>query len=292
MSVKLSRLIQVLNIIFFLNSTNVYALENSSEQPANDEQSIESELDQAQGKSTAIPTSTAPTSVEMNLDLETPAEPVSNGVSEVELDTDEQQVEALEQEYAVDGYSLGFALYNQNYNVEAKMLLDSTRLVDVSSGSSDFQSVGVIGRYSVLPYNKVGTDISASISSSVNHGNAGFSSITAVKAEVNLGYAMLVGAQMPIYFLAGLGYEVVKGTDIEKILVPGGSTMQIGGGLGLGKKFNIEALYSYSVHAVNPYFFKNATDAAQQIGGATTVDFEPNSKVYSNIIHTRITYIY
>lgn len=256
---------QVLSLIFFLNCANVYAAESSTEEP------ISEEVVSA---------------------LEAPTAPSTSVVSETNLDTEGQEVETLEQEYAINGFLLGLAIYNQNYNVDAKVLLDSTREVDVSSGSSDFQSAGVIGRYAILPIDKFGTDISASISSSVNHNNVGFSSITILKAEVNLGYAMLVGAHTPIYFLAGLGYEVVKGTDIEKILVPGGSSVQIGSGIGIGKKFNIEALYSYSIHSINPYFSETTINYAKQVGGATTVEFLPHNKVYSNIIHTRITYSY
>lgn len=244
-----------LNLILLLSSTQVYAQETSS--------------------------------IPVELTLETPMAPA--GTNEMTLDVDEQQVETLEQEYALNGYSLGLAVFNQNFNVDAKLLINEKSTVDLSSQSSDFQSAGVMARYAVLPYNKVGTDLNITLGSSLNHNSVGFSSITSVKAELNLGYAIKL-FQTPVYFLGGIGYELIYGNDIQKILSPGGGTVQIGAGIGLGKKFNVELFYCYANHTVSTTFQENAQNIGIQ-GGAKTGRFLTQT-VTSNIIESKLTYSY
>ena len=244
-----------LNLILLLSSTQVYAQETSS--------------------------------IPVELTLETPMAPA--GTNEMTLDVDEQQVETLEQEYALNGYSLGLAFLNQNFNVDAKVLIDEKSTLNLSSQSSDFQSAGIVGRYVILPFNKIGTDVNVSVASSVNHGSVGFSSITSLKAELNLGYAIKL-SQTPVYFLGGVGYELIYGNDIQKILSHGGGTVQIGVGIGIGKKFNVELFYCYAKHDVSTTFKENAQNIAIQ-SGAKSGRFLTQT-VTSNIIESKLTYSY
>lgn len=287
-SVKKNQTIIIfLGLILFFSCPNVSA--------ADDELSLENELNQAQGttSSSPVPTSEEPTSeVDPGLEsaLNDPAvtgeveEPVvSGGRSEVEYDKEELQVQSLEQQYAMKGFAMGFVAFNHNYNVDANMRVDGV-LADISTKSPDFQSVGVGARYAILPFNKVGTDINIAIGSTINHANANFSSIMTVKAEVNLGYSIHFANVIPMYILAGIGHEITKGTDIETIVVPGGGTIQAGAGFGLGKKINFEIFYSVSNHAVSGVYLSSAVQAAKQ-GGATSAGFKNlTSRVSSNVV--------
>lgn len=297
MDFKLSKAIywiNLLNIVFFLSCSAIYAQENPpAAQPApTDELSLEGELDQALSEpadSSVDKTLPVPGDLEAEpaeLTLEAPIAP-SDATSEMYVDVDEKQVETLEQEYAMNGYSMGFVVYNQNYNVNASLNKDSTSY-DISSKSADIQSAGVVGRYAILPYGKVGTDINASIASSLNSESSGISTITSFKGEVNLGYAFRLIGNSPVYFLAGLGYEIVTGNDIENILVNGGGTAQIGGGLGLGKSLSIEGSYVYSQHSLSQKFIDNAILKS----GSATATMGDKAAVTSNTIQGRLVFNY
>lgn len=297
---KIHLKIILVSLMVFLNCANLSAAE--------DELSLEGELDQAgvapapnTNSTSTIPVSEQPSSeaaIDASLEdalndtattpeLETPA--ASGGRSEVEYEKEELQVQTLEQEYAMKGIAFGFVAYNHNYSIDAVMRVNTSNMVDISGKSPDFQSVGAAARYAILPFNKVGTDINLSVASSMNHGNNNFSSITTLKAELNLGYAFYVGDLIPLYFLAGVGHEITKGKDIEAIMVPGGATVQIGGGFGLGKTINLEIIYSSSNHAVSSVYLNNATQAAIN-GGATTAGFDGlKSHVSSNTFLGKIS---
>lgn len=192
--------------------------------------------------------------------------------------------------YALNGFSLGFVALNQNYNVDAEIYLNSITKVDLSSSSSDFQAAGVMLRYAVLPINKIGTDFNFSIYSTTNNDSLGFSSITTAKAELNLAYAMPIGNFAALYVLAGGGYEVVYGNDIEKLLIPGGAAWQLGAGLGLAKKINFEVIYSSSVHSISQKFIDNAINTAITNGATTAATGTVRPKVTANLIQGRLTY--
>lgn len=286
----------LIGLIVFLNCAGVSAVE--------DELSLENELNQAgsntapaPGSTNPIPVSEQPTSeaaIDASLEqalndptlsseAEIEAPPSAAVRSEVEYEKEELQVQSLEQEYAMKGFALGLVAFNHNYNLDARIRMDGV-LVDISDKSADFASTGISARYAILPFNKIGTDINVSLSSSLNHADANFSSISIIKGEVNLGYAIHIGDLIPLYILGGVGYEHVMGKDIENILIPGGGTMQIGAGLGLGKKFNLEVFYCNAIHNVSAVFLRNARQAALD-GGATRVGFNNiDSRVSSNII--------
>ncbi len=295
---KIQLKIVLVGLVTFLNCAHLQA--------ADDDLLLENEIDQSQTQTTpnqpsntTIPTSEQPTSEDLSLDAalqtppssqqseelpmdDTPAGPV--GRSDVEYDREELQVQSIEQEYAMKGFAMGFVAYNHNYNVDAKIRIDSADLIDISSVSPDFQSAGVAFRYAILPYNKFGTDLNLSLASSLNHTNNNFAAIMTAKAEVNIGYALRVANLIPIYILAGIGFEVTKGTDIEKIMDPGGGTIQIGGGFGLGQKINLEFFYSVTNHAVSRTYFDKAAQAALN-SGATAVGIQGlKSHVSSNIL--------
>lgn len=256
---------------------------------AEDELSLEEELDQAQTgvSSSSAPVSDLPTSEAGSVDpaLETPA-----GSSSVDYEDEELQVQSLEQEYAMKGFAMGFVAFYHNYNIDAKIRLFRDDLADISVKSPDFQSIGASARYSILPFNKIGTDINVSIATSTNHSDINFSSIMTIKTEVNLGYAIRVGDLIPIYLLVGIGYEVVKGTDIEQRVVPGGGAIQIGGGMGLGKKINLEIFYSNANHAVGAVYLENAARIARA-AGAPTADYKNlDNHVSSNVILGKLSF--
>lgn len=296
---KIQLKIILFGLIVFLNCANLKA--------ADDELSLDSELDQASpaapNSSSTIPVSEQPTSeaaIDASLndalndpattpDTELEAPVATGGQSEVEYEKEELQVQTLEQEYAMNGLAFGFVAYNHNYNIDAMMRINASDLIDISSKSPEFQSVGAAMRYAILPFRKVGTDLNVSVASTVNHGNNNFSSITTLKAEVNLGYAFYVGDLIPLYFLAGIGHEIVKGTNIEAIMVPGGAIAQIGGGFGLGKTINLELFYQASNHAVSSIYLQNAARAAIA-GNATSAEFSNiESHVSSNTILGKVS---
>ncbi|MEK6628272.1 MAG: outer membrane beta-barrel protein [Bdellovibrionota bacterium] len=242
----------------------------------------------------APPEATSELSNELDSDfiVETPSEVASEATSTMRIDTEEEvEYDSVEQEYALNGYSIGALLFNHNYNVKANVLVNSVP-VDISLKSADFRSAGIMARYAVLPYDKVGADVNISLASSMNHTSLEFSSITTLRAELNLGYAFRMGNSASVYFLAGAGYEVTKGTDINDILVPGGGAFQLGGGIGFAEKLDFEFIYSYVSHAVNDKFFESVA-AAAIAGGATSVSYNSKgSAVVSNVLLGRVTYNY
>jgi hypothetical protein len=194
--------------------------------------------------------------------------------------------------YIMNGWSFGLAAFIQNYNVDAMMNVDNGTLnglkVDLSSKSADFQNVGLVARYAILPLNKIGTDINVTLGNSVNHDSLNFSSIMTLRGEINLGYALEFAKQNSIYFLAGLGYEVVYGQDINRLVVPGGGMLQVGTGISFNKKISVEGFYSYATHTVASRYLN---DAAKSAGAIASFENSAN-KVISNVIQGRLIYNY
>lgn len=235
------------------------------------------------------------------LQLEEQISPAADSAtSEATLDAAEQQVETLEQEYAMNGYSVGGLLFNHNYNIYADLLVSTqntdlsinTTAANLSAKSADFKSVGLAGRYAILPYNKIGTDINISLSTSINHGDIGYSAVNTLRGEINVGYALQVGGAASIYALVGFGYEVTKNKALEEVLLPGGSGFQVGGGAVVAKKFNIELFYSYLRHAVSDIYLTNLAASTASASGTTLVGYTHKSDAISNVILGRVTYNY
>lgn len=325
MQLNFLKFIQIFSLILVMSSSKTYAqgetdsADNGSELNLEDELSLEEPLPQGQNakQSVAHPQSGGQTD-ELSLELESADAATDtaaseelheeiksdnlidakdlppDAISEAELDRETEgiQVESVEQEYLMKGRSFGAVLYNQNYNVRAEVLINSTATVDVSRKTSDFQNIGVMGRYAILPYEKVGTDINFSLSNSINHGQVNFSPILNLKGEVNVGYTFSFGRSTAFYLYGGLGYEYTLGKEIEEIIIPGGGTSQVGGILGVSKNLNIELSYLYSRHTISDKYFNPIIQAAIN-AGATTVDFDGSqASVTSNTILGRITYEY
>ncbi|MEQ1722631.1 MAG: hypothetical protein ABL930_05610 [Pseudobdellovibrio sp.] len=255
----------------------------SSSTPAS-ELSIEEELNQVEQP--AAPATTSELTTPSNI-----VEPTTNElVTEAPQDTNEYAVD--EDIYAMNGWSFGAAAFIQNYNVDALMYIDNNTdeglKVDLSSKSADFQNVGVVARYAILPLNKIGTDINFTLGNSINHDSFNFSSITTLRGEINLGYAIEFAKQNSIYFLAGLGYEAVYGQDINRLVVPGGGMFQIGSGITFNKKISVEAFYSYATHTVAGRYLD---DAANSTPIKTSFQDSAN-RVISNIIQGRLVYAF
>lgn len=217
-------------------------------------------------------------------------EPVMAGKSEVEYEKDELQVQSIEQKYAMNGYSIGALFFNNNYNINVNMLSNNVP-VNLTTKSPDIQSIGIMGRYAILPYDKFGTDINVAVATSVNHSNLNYTAISTLRAELNLGYAFLIGNDSAFYFLGGLGYEITKNAELEAILNPGGTTYQVGGGIGLGKNIDVEVFYSHVRHAIQDSYLEKAALSAQA-SGATVSYVSSESSVTSNVILGRLSYRY
>lgn len=215
----------------------------------------------------------------------------ADAASELTLEDEaEQPAQIIDVEYALDGFSAGVMFFNQNYNLSAEMIVNGFTKVNLSTKSADFQSVGVMGRYAVLPYGSIGTDINVSVASTINHSNANFAAILTGKAELNLAYTFKSRVGAPIYIFGGLGVEYVSGREIQALLAPTGSLLQLGAGTGVGKKFNIEVLYSYAKHAVSDAYMDNSINTAVE-QGATSVSLDRGqASVSSNVILGRMSY--
>ncbi len=292
------RLVQFLSVMILVYSLNVRAEDELSlddpppasgaatPAPLPDDSSLGDELNKAMDQSTAPPgtteleavplptdlpasdlpppTSAAPPPASTEAPLTLDPTPNSNTTT---LDIEDNTNQLQEDEYALNGYSFGALAYVSSYTVsDLEMSVNAGQKVDLSSKSADFQSVGVMGRYAILPINRVGTDIKFSVGSSINHANNNYSSINVAKLELNLGYSWMLGV-IPFYVLGGVGTEVVVGKDIGDLMKAGGGTIQGGAGFGLGKKVSLEFLVSQSTHALNNKFAEMLVAASRAQGG-------------------------
>lgn len=261
----------------------------STPPPADSELSLEEELNQAQTQQSTVPTSTEPIPAEAT--MQAPTEPTAN-VSNAEIITNEDEPSDFDEVYVMNGWSFGVTAFIHNYNVDASMLVDDGipdsdgTKVDLSSKSADFQSIGVMARYAVLPMNKVGTDFNLTLANSINHASVNFGSISTLRAELNFAYSIDFGKTNALYFLAGGGYEVIYGKDINRIITPGGGLFQIGAGIAFNKKLSMEGFYSYASHRVDKKYLDDASNAA---GVATNTEESANT-VTSNVIQGRLMY--
>lgn len=293
------QLISILCAVLIFSGTNVYAQGAATPAPgttpappADSELSLEDELNQAQTpQQSTVPTSSEPIPAEAT--MQTPVEPTAN-VSNADIITNEDVPLETDQAFAMNGWSFGVTAFIHNYNVDASMLVDDGVpnsdgvKVDLSSKSNDFQSLGVVGRYAILPLNKFGTDLNITLGNSINHGSVNFSSITTLRAEINIAYTVDFGKTNALYYLVGGGYEVIYGQDINRIIVPGGGLFQIGAGITFNKKLSLEGFYSYASHRVSDRYLNDAKNAV----AVATDSSESANKVTSNVIQGRLMYNY
>lgn len=214
-----------------------------------------------------------------------------DAISEMEFEAGSRQVRYIDQEYLTNGLSFGATMFNHNYNVVANLLLNNNFPFDASKKTADFQSAGAVLRYAILPYDKIGTDVNLTVASTLNHLNLNSTAIASAKAEINLGYSIQAGG-LPIYMLAGLGSEILTGKDIEALVAKTGTGFQVGGGVGLGKKFQFEFMYTYMRHPISDQYLANVANIALA-NGAVSAKYDNNeANATSNILTGRVIYSY
>ena len=197
---------------------------------------------------------------------------------------------AVDQRFALKGFSVGAIGYNQSFLIKAAALLDGVTSTTVTGHTADIQNVGILGRYSVIPIGGLGTDFGVAMAYSINHNAANYSALVTVKTEFNLGWGYMTTNGMPYYVLGGFGYENVRGDDIERVIASGGGCVQIGGGISYSKSLNFEGFYSMARHGVSSVYLDRVT-AAAQAQGTTTVTYETEKTfVTSNILLGRMIY--
>lgn len=266
--------LRLISLIMLLVSVRVYADELTLD---DDLGSLETELEKAD----------AATVTDKSMAQSTESNPALKKTT----NSENKKRESLDLEYALNGFTVGTTAFSDNYNVHAEVVVNGTN-VEISKKSDDFLNIGIIGRYAILPYNKIGTDLNISVATSVNHGNANFSEITTIRTEANLGYAIKVARSIPLYFLVGAGYEHTSNKDLAEILTAGAGAFQLGGGLGLSEKFNIEFMYSYVKHAIKDSFLENYA-LLTMANGASSVTYDASrSSVISNLLMVRLMYNY
>lgn len=291
MSISLSKKLYYLFALMLFISANTRA----------DDLSLEDELNQLETQNQAEPKKQIDPQNQLESQLESQLEdadlsssgnkPGSVKTSSKKKSSRNENHESIEQEYAMNGLSFGTALFSDNYNVHAEVVVNGTN-VEISKKSDDFLNIGVMGRYAILPYNKVGTDLNVSVATSSNHTSANFSAITTIRLEANLGYAIKLSASTPLYFLLGAGYEHTMSKDLAEIQTQGGTAGQTGVGFGFSKNLNFEFMYSYVKHPIRDTFLENYA-ALTMANGASSVSYVASkASVVSNLLIGRLTYNY
>ncbi len=177
-------------------------------------------------------------------------------------------------DFAMHGFSIGAVMNSLSYDTTIKVYNPSApaqpRVSSTVEGSA-IQSVGVVGRYSILPVDKVGTDINASYLTSINHDAVGLPSISAIKGELNLAYTFGLKKDVKLYAFAGGGMQYIMGSDINRVMKKFGSGAQAGAGINF-QKINIDFLYSYYRNAIADDVNSTATATqAYDTGGSYVV---------------------
>lgn len=169
-------------------------------------------------------------------------------------------IELRQREGALYGFSVGLVIAAQplteDYSEANLSGGEAVSSRSIKRQTNPIQSVGFILRYAETPYYKIGTDINVSYTKSQNHSsitvkdNQKLGEVTTMKGEINLSYAIEMGA-LPVYFLGGLGFEKVTGNEVEKMVNSSGFGGQIGGGFVINSTINLEAMYAYYVHRLS-----------------------------------------
>lgn len=297
------KLIQLSTCLIFLIALNVHA---QTQTPPPEEMSLEDELTNSlDGGSTApVPLEDTSLEDEMSLSEEDPAggliSPVAPPLEEAELtqppspegeESESERVRTLEPRYLINGFAMGVEVWQHRYNIKGSLYVAAggpEQEVDISSDSADFQSIGIKGRYAILPYGALGADMNVTLGTSLNHGSNSFAAIHTARGEFNLAYTFDMGGSGGFYLLGGLGYEILFGEDIEKLVAYGGAgTVQAGAGISFGS-VGAELLYMMGFHSVNSTFMETAEKKARD-QGATSVR-RGSSKVTAQMIVGRLTF--
>ncbi len=164
-------------------------------------------------------------------------------------------LEVLQHENAMYGFSAGLVMATQpfysDYVVRSALPDKAT-----NQQTDPLQSFGIMIRYAIVPFYKLGTDINVSFLKSQNHKSVtvnqkALTEVTTLKGELNFTYAIELAGSIPLYFLVGIGTEQVSGGDIENLLKSNGAGGQAGAGITVLSTINLEMLYSYYEHRIS-----------------------------------------
>ncbi|MGZ6486825.1 MAG: hypothetical protein ACXWQQ_09815 [Pseudobdellovibrio sp.] len=192
-------------------------------------------------------------------------------------------------QHSIKGFSVGALAFDQSYNSNVSISLNGTGS-RVSSKTPDIYYVGGVARYTVFPYEKIGTDLGFTFANSVNHSSLNIEAVTYMKTEVNLGYSWITRAGTPTYIYGGVGYESFKSKGLENFASSGGGSIQLGIGANYSKNISFEGVYSMARHPVaNGTYDALSAQATKQ--GFTTVDFDKGaSYVTTNMFEGRVLF--
>jgi hypothetical protein len=194
-------------------------------------------------------------------------------------------------EHALKGYSVGAIAYNQNFNANVALTVDG-RDKTFGAKSPDIQFVGAIGRYTVFPYKMIGTDLAMTVATSVNHGTLNYSPMIATKLEINLGYAWQTLTRSSFYVFGGIGYETVKGKDIEKLIGAGGGIANLGLGLNFTKTISLEGVFTFARHPVSSVYLESVKTAVLNEGATSVTTNDSRSVINSYALQGRLIYVF
>lgn len=194
-------------------------------------------------------------------------------------------------DHALKGFSIGAIAYNQNFNANVALTVDG-RDKTFGSKSADIQFVGAVGRYTIFPYSRIGTDLAMSVATSVNHGTLNYSPIMATKLEVNLGYAWQTMTKSSIYVFGGIGYETVKGKEIERLIGAGGGIVNLGLGLNFTKTISLEGVFTFARHPVSATYLEQLKTAVINEGATSVSTNDSRSVINSYALQGRLIYVF
>lgn len=169
----------------------------------------------------------------------------SAGENSITLLTDDPKRD----EFAMHGWSIGFAGFAQNFNAYYEIINPATgEPISGASRSGELfdepvQYAGLVVRYAILPVNRLGTDINFSAVTSLNHDSVGITSSSISRLEGNLAYTQGISAGVKLYIFLGAGVQYVNGKEFELMIQHLGYGGQAGGGLSLSR-VNIDVMYS------------------------------------------------
>ncbi len=192
-------------------------------------------------------------------------------------------------QHSIKGFSIGALAFSQGYTSSVDVKLNGTTS-RVASRINDLYYVGGILRYSVFPYERVGTDIGVTIANSMNHSSLNYSAVSFMKTEVNFGYSWITRAGTPTYAYAGLGYESLKSKDFENFAAGGGTSLQVGIGTNYSKNISFEVLYSMSRHPVGPGLYDSITTQATNQGFTSIEIDKEKSYITANLFQGRVLF--
>ncbi len=180
----------------------------------------------------------------------------------------------LKSENALHGFSVGLIYLIHPYVINATVKT-KTEEIKVNDETGYVHNFGVLLKYAIAPFDKIGTDLNISYLTSQNHGTLAkpLELMHIVRGELNLTYAFNLFDHVPVYTLLGGGYEIIQGNSVKSFMNQNGLGGQIGGGLVIASKINIEGLFSYYVHNLSGEYVQSyiAKDKTSEINDDSSV---------------------